>query len=64
MTKSLADQTPQYQLGATSEDAHNVAKDPIPGPGDIANTLTNQQWQFPRSSPDASMSRDHSTPYG
>lgn len=64
--------TPQFQLGATSSDAemkNRIAKLPIPGPGGIVERMTkdqlaNQQWQLPRAEPDASMSRDHGTPYG
>jgi hypothetical protein len=57
---------PQYQLGATSSDAemeNQIAKSLIPGPGAIVDRL-GQQFQLPRAQPDASMSRDHSTPYG
>jgi hypothetical protein len=63
---SQSPDSPQYQLGATSDDAemeNQIAKNPIPGPGGIVERL-GQQFQLPRAQPDASMSRDHSTPYG
>jgi hypothetical protein len=63
-----SNRSPQYQLGATSDEAemeNRVAKLPIPGPGDIANQLANQQWQFPRAATDSQISRDtHGLPNG
>ena len=64
---SQAPDSPQYQLGATSDEAamaNQIAHSKVGGPGDIVARLGNQQWQFPRAEPDASMSRDHGTPYG
>lgn len=69
MTKSndQADVQPQFQMGATADEAkmyQQLVHSPLEGPGGIVNRLTNQQWEISRAQPDASMSRDHSTPYG
>jgi hypothetical protein len=56
---SQAPTAPQYQLGATSDEAKmasQIAKSPIPGPGGIVERL-GQQFQYPRASPDAQMSQ-------
>jgi hypothetical protein len=59
---------PQYQLGATSDEAKmsaQIARSPIPGPGGIVSRLENQQWQFPRAQTDSEISRDtHGLPNG
>ena len=49
--------TPQFQLGATSEDAvrAELSDLPLPGPGAIVERL-GQQFQLPRAAPDAQMS--------
>lgn len=50
---------PQFALGATADEANmhqQLVRSPLEGPGGIVNRLTNQQWQFPRASPDANMS--------
>lgn len=52
---------PQFTLGATSDEAEmhaQIANSKIPGPGAIANRLTNQQWSLSRAEPDAGISRD------
>ena len=53
----------QFQLGATSDEAEmraEVVNSTLPPPA-----LANQQWQFPRASPDADISRDmHGTASG
>jgi hypothetical protein len=62
-----ADQSPQFTLGATSDEAkmrQQLVRSPLEGPGGIVSRLENQQWQIPRAEQDANMSRDHSTPYG
>lgn len=57
---------PQFQMGATASEAKLVQqsiRSPLGGPGEIVARL-GQQFQIPRAEQDASMSRDHSTPYG
>jgi hypothetical protein len=52
--------TPQYQMGATSNEAEmhaQIAKSPIPGPGAIVQRL-GQQFQLPRAGTDSEISRD------
>lgn len=59
--------TPQFQLGATADEAavaSQVARSPIPGPGGIVGRL-GQQWQLPRAQTDSEISRDtHGLPNG
>jgi hypothetical protein len=53
--------TPQYQVGATSDEAvlnQEITKSPLEGPGGIVSRLAAQQWSMPRNSPDANISRD------
>ena len=62
------DRSPQYQLGATSDEAQTaarIARPQLPGPGAIADRLANQQWQLPRAATDSEISRDtHGLPNG
>jgi hypothetical protein len=59
---------PQYQLGATSDEAkmaNQIARNSTPGPGAIVERLANQQWQFPRAATDSEINRDgHGLPNG
>ena len=66
-------QSPQFQLGATSDEAEmeaQIANSPIPGPGGIVKRLQSQQWSLPRNDdanaePYAHISRDtHGLPNG
>lgn len=65
---SQAPESPQYQLGATSDEAKlaaQIAQNDIPGPGAITDRLNNQQWQMPRASVDSEINRDgHGLPNG
>ena len=64
--KTNGEPGPQFQLGATSSEAEmasRVASVPLPGPGAIVERL-GHQFQLPRSSPDAEISRERGTPYG
>ena len=69
MTMSkTTDPQPQYQMGATSDEAKlaaEVSNSRIPGPGGIVKRLENQQWQIPRAATDSEISRDtHGLPNG
>jgi hypothetical protein len=58
--ESQAPVSPQYQMGATANEAKmsaQIARSPIPGPGGIVERL-GQQFQLPRASTDASITRD------
>jgi len=63
---SQSPETPQFQVGATTDEAElhqQLVHSSLQGPGAIVSRL-GQQFEIPKASPDATMSRDHSTPYG
>jgi len=65
---SQSPEAPQFQLGATSDEAAiaaQITRNPLEGPGGIVSRLAGLQWEIPRASPDASISRDgHGLPNG
>ena len=59
--------TPQFQLGATSDEAamhSQLVRSPLEGPGAIVGRM-GQQFTLPRAQPDSEISRDtHGLPNG
>lgn len=57
---SQSEEAPQFQLGATSDEAaiaSQIVNSPLAGPGDIANRL-GYQFEIPRAQTDSQISRD------
>lgn len=57
---SQAPDAPQFQLGATSDEAATnlqIQRSPLEGPGGIVKRL-GQQFQMPRASVDSEINRD------
>jgi hypothetical protein len=58
--------TPQFQLGATSDEAYNqvqIMRLNLPEPGDIVARM-GQQFQLPRADTDSQTGQNRGTPYG